>query len=1081
MKKKHYIGVQCGIWLFCLLCAVGMSVQAQEQGSYQLKISFDYIKNWGNPACNSQFEVYDVKSGSEQTLRYWSEGSWGEGEVNYNIPSLTKIFPINAKPDYIRFYGKRAWKKGVLAKCKWRREGGDTYGIDYNQPYINNSFFVGNNGNSVFEGYDTSVRLTFRPLKINFWYFNSDGQQGTSNQNNLLPDVDNITLKATKGFIAATYNWQYSTDNMNWQNFPNHVQYRDNKSEVTFKGTDLFSEDAFKALVGKKNIYVRINTVTEQVHRAITLYPSASAPHIAKADYQMETCFGSGDATVLLTFDRALYPEEVMYIKKNGQIEQGQEPLILDATNSVRLPGWEANTYALSVYGSLNGTLSYIGDPRHATTLAIANRPPITHSIASVKQVSCYKGSDAEIKVSAAGGNEQYVALLFEEGQATAIQQINLTATAQGAFTRLKKGTYRVELHDTNGCIAYQSDGAVLVHRVEISEPPQAVDVLLEHTVLPLAFDSSDGESTIRVNGGTQSPNGYTLTWRSESGQSYTPETSSKDGDSFLYTFKGLHRGTYYITVEDKNYPSLAPDDKVIPCGCSDTLSFYLTAPPLLEIEIEKTHHVHCNGSDEGQLVAHGKGGVPLTSAMPYIYTWYTWIDERPKEIVMPNDSILNNLIAGKYQVRVTDANQISTLSAPFIMTQPDSLKIRFQAHNIGCSGNETGKIESIVTGGTPPYKYQWNKEGETNSEIAALEAGVYMLRIIDQNNCQLTATTEVKAPGNLEVDTLIVQPSCIHPDGGSIELKLSGATAPYKVLWADNQSTELVRVGLSPGNYFVSVTDGNGCSSSYSFTLHKLKAFMVELGENLTLCRDQKRTIQAVCDEPDVTYEWYYQDTQLAATESSLTVDKVGTYRVKAINSQGCFAEDEVEVSISQESLELDFAIPTTIAANADIHAVNISVVTADKIQWHFPKEALIVKQTDIEAVFSLREKGIYTFSMEGFRDGCSTIVTRSVQVVGKGEVDLPDDKLPLIKQFLVTPNPTTGYFKVLIELSRAEDFTLLLYSPSGFLMDKKEVKQTQNKIFEYEIKGSALGTYLLHLQTSRDKSVLKIVVNKN
>lgn len=1061
---------------------VGISIQAQETGEYHLTINFLSVRNWGHDACNTHFQVSQSRDLHSEIYRNWSEGKWKDNKIKYDMLSINKTFSISDKPDLIHFYGERYYKKGVwpFESCSREYAGGDSYRIDYNRPYINDYFSSGNNGRALFEGYESSVQLIIQPEDIKLWYFDSDGQQGSANEKNILPDKDNITLKATKGFAAATYNWQYSTNSHTWVNFPANVRYRDNKSEVTFKGTDLFSEEVFINLLGKENVYVRINNHTEKGINTYTLYPNFAAPHITKVDYEMETCFKSGDATAKITLDRALYPGEVVYLLKNGQIEQSQEALAPDTANTVRIRDLEADTYRLSMRATYNGREQYVGDPGHKSTFTIEYRPPMKHSILSVKQVSCHGGGDAEIRLSATGGNWRYVGRLFEEGQTTPMRSVNFTSAAPGIIDRLKKGTYRIEVYDTNHCTAYGNDGSVLTHTVEINEPPQAVEVRLEHTVSPLAFGSSDGETTIRVNGGTRSQNGYTIIWRSEQGESYTPESASKDGESMLYTVKGLHRGTYYITVEDKNFASLAPSDKVMPCGCADTLSYYLSAPPLLEVALEKTNFVHCNGSDEGELVAHAKGGVRHTAGLPYLYTWYRFPENSPQEIQIPNDSILGRLTAGKYRVKITDANQITVMSDPFMMTEPDSLKIRFEARHSGCAGGETGKIEAFVTGGTPPYSYQWNREGETTDRIEALDAGLYILRVTDRNNCRLTATTEVKAPGNLEVDSLVIQPSCLKPQGGAIELKFSGATPPYKVVWADNESTEPVRRGLPPGDYFAAVTDGNGCGSSYKFTLHKLREFTVDLGEDLTICRNQRRVLKAVCEEPGVTYEWYGDNRRLNASGSELTVDKAGTYRVKAVNSQGCSAEDEIHVRMSRETLPLDFTVPTVTAAGSDIHSVNISTVTADRIVWRFPKEAMIVRQSDIESVFSIREKGDYTLSMEGFSGDCSTIVTRTVRVVGKDEVALPDDKQALIKQFIVTPNPTTGYFKVLVELSRAEDFTLLLYAPPGYLMDKKEVKRTQYKVFEYEIQGNMLGTYLLHLRTPADKSVLKIVVDR-
>lgn len=930
----------------------------------------------------------------------------------------------------------------------------------------------GDTGDDLFTMFDVTVNIELHPYEIKLWYSDDTG----INQEQLLPMSDVITLKATKGFVAATYNWQYSTDGSNWTNFPGNFQNRD---EITFKGTDLFSEEEFRSLVGNnsKNVQVRINAYTETKKSTpwiINLTPNIETPHITKISYETETCFGSNDATMLITLDRALYPGEVVYAMNNKLITEKEGELILDEHNVARLPNKASKDYDIKLKGTLNGYDSYGNSTSHTAQITIEPRPAITHSVTATKNASCINGSDGTISITAGGGTGKFLGSLFREGSADVIQKVNFITGATGTFTRLKAGTYTITIFDDNNC------GNNNTHTVTISEPPHPVDVTLERTVLPLAYDSSDGESIIRVNGGTQTPNGYATTFRSENGQNYSPQSSSKDGGSFLYTFKGLHRGKYYITVEDKNYPSLIPGDQQIPCGCADTLSFYLSAPPPQEVKIEETHFINCYGSDEGELTAHAEGGVKAPG-MPYTYTWYRLSGSGTQELPQPNDSVINRLVTGTYQVKMTDANRISALSTPFVLIQPDSLSVRFETSDIGCSGNSTGTIKAFVTGGTLPYKYQWNKEGETNSELTGLEAGIYMFKVTDQRRCQLVATAEVKAPGDLKVDTIITHPSCVAPEGGSIELKLTGATPPYKVVWADNKSTDLIRKGLPASTYHAAISDVNGCSASFSFVLNKPREFTVKLSEGFTMCHGQSRPITVKCAEPNVKYEWHYNDTKLSATDSTVVADKAGVYRVVATNPQGCTAEDEVTVSVSQEILNLEFAVPTAIAAGSEIHAVNLSTVSADRIQWNLPKEAQVIKQSDTEAVFSIRQKGAYILSIEGFKGDCSTIVTRTIHVMDKDEVTLPDDQPPLIKQFLVTPNPTTGYFKVMVELNSEEDFTMTLYSPSGVLMDTKEAVKVRNKTFEYEVNGTLQGTYLLHLQTKADKSVLQIVIKRD
>lgn len=1341
MKKNIRIRI---ILLVCLLLGLANTEAwgQVEYGKYQLKITFNRLKNSGNGSCDTYFKMYYNKNGKEHVFKEWSVGDVGKQDDINEKPVIDKYFYINpdTKPDFIGFYGERSWRT-FLKGCNVEEKGGDIYKIDYTQSYINATFSKGNQGNDIFGGYDAEVNVLFHPYQIKLWYSDDTG----INQNNLLPMNDVISLKATKGFTSNVYKWQYSINGYSWINLPSQFQNRD---AITFKGTDLFSENEFKSLINSKtNITFKVNAVTEAGSQELTLAPNLELPHITNVSYEPETCNQSGDATIVVTFDRNLLPGERLYIEKNSQIGEHDKDFDHNSGTTARLPDMEAKTYNLKLAGSYNGYKSYSSSTGHQIAITISPRPAITHSVTTTKNISCINGSDGTISITATGGTGTFLGNLMRDGSNDIIQQVNFAAGATGTFTRLKAGTYKITVYDSNNCSNNIQQTATL------SEPAQAIEATLEYTKQPLAYDSSDGEVTIRITGGTPSATGYTARMKSESGQTYTPQSSSKDGDGFLYTFKGLHRGKHDVSIEDKNYSSLIPQDQQAPCGCVGTLSFYLDAPPAQEIAIEETHFINCYGSDEGELTAHAKGGVK-NSGMPYIYTWYkqsesglqeltqpndsiirnletgtykvkmtdannisklsepfvlvqpdslsirfetdrigcagnsrgrvkafvsggtapykyqwlgmsgtkeetlvpsagrytvkvtdqrnctliastevidpvdatlenvilplaydssdgeatirikggvqmsngystlfrsetgqiytpkasakdgdsflytfkglhrgkhylttgdkvynspspdqqvlcgssdtlsfylsappaqeiniaethfvncygsnegeltahanggvpfaggimpyryTWYrlsEQGTQELTLPNDSVARGLFAGTYQVKMTDANRISTLSAPFLLVQPDSLSVVFEKADLGCSGTSTGKVKAIVSGGTPPYKYQWNVEGQTTNELSALEAGFYMFKVTDQRNCQLVATTEVTAPGGLKMDTLITHPTCIAPEGGSIELKLSGATPPYKVVWADNKSTELIRKGLAPGTYYVAISDVNGCSSSYSFTLNKPREFTVKLSEGFTMCYGQARPIIATCDEPDVKYEWYCDNTKLAGADSTIVADKAGTYRVVATNPQGCTAEDEVTIHVSRETLNLEFAVPTAIAIGSDIHAVNLSTVSADRIQWHLPEEAQLIKESDTEVVFSIRKKGAYTLSLEGFKGDCSTIVTRTIHVMDKDDVSLPDDQPPLIKQFLVTPNPTTGYFKVMVELNSEEDFTMMLYSPSGVLMDKKEAVKVQNKTFEYEVNGTLQGTYLLHLQTKSDKSVLQIVIKRD
>jgi hypothetical protein len=333
-------------------------------------------------------------------------------------------------------------------------------------------------------------------------------------------------------------------------------------------------------------------------------------------------------------------------------------------------------------------------------------------------------------------------------------------------------------------------------------------------------------------------------------------------------------------------------------------------------------------------------------------------------------------------------------------------------------------------------------------------------------------------------IHSQVVQPTCLVPEG-SVTLTLSGAEPPFLVRWTDRTETisvapdeTIIRDGLISGTYIVEVTDGNGCLNIFSFDITALPVFTVSLGDDLVINRNQSRTIEAKSDEPNLTYVWYFNDARLPDTENNILIDRAGEFTVIVSNAQGCTATDRINVRMTNYVLDLDMTIPTKIEVNNPIHAVNLSTMSADRIDWILPEGATVVEESDTRLVFKLNQTGTHTVSMEGFRGEGATIVTRTIEVVNVGEVELSDESL--IRQFWASPNPSTGEFRVQVELKQPGDFTMRLYSPDGVLMDAREGRNVERQTFDYEIAGTLQGTFILHLITRTDKSVLQIVIQR-
>lgn len=1058
-------------------------VYGQTDGKYRLSLSFDRIVNHGNSMKFVELEFYGSSYGHEEELFRWRHGGIDKHSIGDAPPTFTRDYLTTAKniPSQIRIWSKKqtpAW----INPGKYYAE--DIKRWNNNQPYIKMNFDKGDAGKSFIDKMTLMVHLEIIPVSINLHYFIDRGQ-GTESSLKLLPDNDVITLKATKGFVESTYKWQYQVSGEStWHDMPNTVSYSEGKSVVTFKGTDLYDQNIFNSLIQQgKNILFRINAITNETrnevdYKKIILTPTYSAPHILSHDITLEQCHLSGDASIRIFLNRPLWPGEVLAFFQVGGA--GFNVNALDTENSFRINNLVAGTYTYQLRGThSNGLATYTETPYHILNTTISNRPAITHSFTQ-KNVSCFSGHDGEVTLTASGGTGNFTAELMDAGGSVVQRQsFNSGSTI---FKQLSAGNYTLRVQDSNGCVAKSASGEELVHQITLTEPDETVSIKEIAKTSPLAYQSSDGSIQIAVSGGSPSASGYTVRFiRTGDGESFAPTDSRPDGNQFIYTLRNIPRGEYTAVAEDMRYSSLGNEDKQEPCGCHAQLVIALSAPPLLTVDVEESHFVSCHDDSDGELTAHGKGGKPIVSAqLPYTYTWYK-ISGGAKEVLpLQMDSIAHNLVAAQYQVKITDANGITAESAVFELKQPDLLTLSFTTRPPSCNSG-SGLISTTVTGGTPPYTYEWNKEGATEANLAIEDAGSFFVRVVDSRSCSITGNVEVTAPDAISIKPTITNPTCHDATNGAISLELSGGTAPYTIQWEDdNNVTTANRENLKAGEYVAVITDKAGCSLHYRVVLEQPEALTVKLGEGFTLCHEQSRKITALPNVENVTYQWFHNGQQLEETSKELIVSKAGKYHVVITNENGCTAMAEIEIKTSSAALPLDMTAPTSVTVGDPVHAVNISRIRADKLEWDLPENAVVTSKSDERIIFTIPEVGVYEITLVGYLGDCSTVVTQRLEVLADGSVTLPDGKEGFIRQFLVTPNPTTGDFKVYVELKEPHDFTLRLLSPTGTEMDRKTIQQTQKQTFEYELRGDIDGTFGVELSVGNEKSTLKITKKK-
>ena len=308
--------------------------------------------------------------------------------------------------------------------------------------------------------------------------------------------------------------------------------------------------------------------------------------------------------------------------------------------------------------------------------------------------------------------------------------------------------------------------------------------------------------------------------------------------------------------------------------NCTTTATGVVTEPAELMATIAP-FALDCFGDADGELTVVVEGGTA-----PYTYVW------------TPNVSTTataTGLTAGSYDVEITDANNCTT-TATGVVTEPAELMATIAPFALDCFGDEDGELTVVVEGGTAPYTYVWTPNVSTTATATGLTAGSYDVVITDANNCTTTATGVVTEPTELMLDATIVDVDCNGAADGSITPIVTGGTTPYTYDWADIDGTDdgANRTDLTGGTYFLTVTDGNGCTISDDFTVEEASDLMATIAPFALDCfgdANGELTVVVEGGTAPYTYVWT-PNVSTTATATGLTA---GSYDVVITDANNC------------------------------------------------------------------------------------------------------------------------------------------------------------------------------------------------
>ncbi|SDS53054.1 T9SS type A sorting domain-containing protein [Gramella sp. MAR_2010_147] len=567
----------------------------------------------------------------------------------------------------------------------------------------------------------------------------------------------------------------------------------------------------------------------------ITIYDSP-AIEIGSTDI---SCFGEDDGVVSIA-SASGYDLLELYQVNN----EGDDNFIDSNTDGSNFTGLGPGEYY--VVASLEAEAELTCSTT-SNTVEIEEPPLLELVLDDVIDVNCFGFADGAISITASGGTGAYTYDWEDiEGDDNVEDRSGLIA-----------GSYSVTVTDDNGCTASLND-------IMVAEPTELMAQVDEVTHVS-CFGFSDGAIDISVSGGTPP---YSYDW-DDIAEENEPEDRT-----------GLFAGTYSVIITDDN-------------GCEVSLDDILVDEPTeLTAQVDNIVDATCSGFENGEIYISASGGTP-----PYTYDWADLEGDDNVE-----DRI--GVAAGFYSVVITDANGCTTELEDIELEDPSDLEAQVDSvEDVSCFGFSDGAINISVSGGTPPYTYNWDDlEGDDNPEDrTGITAGSYSVTITDDNGCIYSLNDIlVNEPPALQGEVSdSMNPTCFGFTDGFIDITISGGTPPYTYDWADleGDNNPADRTNIGGGSYNVTATDANGCEFKLeNIMLDEPLKLMVDLVPTPESCEFNDGVITVNASGGTSPYEFSLDGVsyQLSNMFDGLAA---GNYTVYTRDANECISQDPVAI----------------------------------------------------------------------------------------------------------------------------------------------------------------------------------------
>jgi len=286
----------------------------------------------------------------------------------------------------------------------------------------------------------------------------------------------------------------------------------------------------------------------------------------------------------------------------------------------------------------------------------------------------------------------------------------------------------------------------------------------------------------------------------------------------------------------------------------------------------------------EDKTICKGKP-VTLTATGGGTYKWSCDNSPASTITISPESNTQVSVTVTKDGCSAIDVVNIAVNNSPVVNASADKTS--------ACKNTEV-VLDVTATGGSAPYTYNWNIEGNVKvgktQPVTIIATTPYNVTVIDANGCESTSSIVITANELPVVSAGSNQTIC---KGATVTLTPTGGVT-YSWSNGVTQAQNIVKPDVTT-IYIVTGTNANGCTASNSVTITVNALPNVDAGIDKTICAGGEATLEATGAS---TYSWQSGPSN---PTYKVTPNVSTVYVVTGTDGNSCSASDNVTVHVNQ------------------------------------------------------------------------------------------------------------------------------------------------------------------------------------